>query len=128
VKLKKGVNDGLDSMFAEPPVHRLCLQSFSRGHLHMAKMLLDKGGNLETEYPLRVAKEKGHKEIESLLRARGAEEWNMRGFLDLAPLRMNPYEIVSLLVPERPDEKSKEVIDVIIRLQPCRHEHLLQAG
>jgi hypothetical protein len=64
----------LDSMFAEPPVHRLCLQNFRRGRLHTVKMLLDHGADVETGDPLRMAKEKGHKEIESLLRARGAEE------------------------------------------------------
>lgn len=65
---------GLDSMFTETPVHRLCLQNFRRGHLHMVRMLLDKGANLETGDPLRLAKEKEHKEIEALLRARDEEE------------------------------------------------------
>ena len=41
------------------------------------------------------------------------------GFPDHALLRRNPYEIVSLFVPEHADEKPEEVIDVILRPQSC---------
>jgi ankyrin repeat protein len=54
------------------------MNAAEEGHLKASKMLLDKGADVKTRThrgtALKIAQQKGHKDIEALLKARGAKE------------------------------------------------------